>query len=150
MPPISATEECTFCVKAPIQQVYSFFAEPEQLCELFAGVEAHTLLGEGRVRWVLEEMADKGLRFKADYTVMYDGNGVDHIHWQALEGNMGNVGDVWLNTTVDGGTEIHYCETVAPDLQITPIMARLIKPLVARELRANLRNFLDRVKSRFG
>jgi hypothetical protein len=63
---------------------------------------------------------------------------------------MGNEGDVWLTLTAEGGTEIRYREVVEPDLPITPIMARLMKPIVARELRAELRNFLDRVRIRFG
>jgi uncharacterized membrane protein len=149
MPPISATEESTFRVKASIQQVYRFFINPNQLRELLSSVEVFIPLGNGKARWVLEEMTDKGIRFKADYTVLYEGNGVDHVHWQSLEGNMGNKGDVWLTETADGGTEIRYVEMVAPELQITPIMTRLIKPLVARELRANVKSFLDRVKGRF-
>jgi uncharacterized membrane protein len=76
MPRIAATEECTFCVKAPIQQVYNFFAEPAQLGELLDSVQTCELLGEGRVRWVLKEKVDKGIRFKGDYTVIYKGNAI--------------------------------------------------------------------------
>jgi hypothetical protein len=62
---------------------------------------------------------------------------------------MGNEGDVWLTTMADGGTEIRYREMVAPDLPITSIMARLIQPIVARQLRAELETFLDRVRAHF-
>lgn len=147
---IAATGEWTFCVQTSLQHVYKFFAEPAQLCELLDGVDSHAVLGEGRVRWVCKEKIEKGLRFKGDYTVLYQGNGVDHVHWHGLDGNMGNEGDVWLATTPDGGTEIRYREMVAPDLPITAIMARLMQPIVARELRAELGTFLARVKARFG
>ena len=146
---IAATGDWTFCVQTPIQRVYNFFAKPDHLRELLDGVDTHVLLGEGHVRWVLKEKVERGIRFKGDYTVIYQGNGVDHVHWQCLEGNMGNEGDVWLTTTADGGTEIHYREIVAPDLPITSIMARLVQPIVARELRAELGTFLDRVKAHF-
>jgi len=147
---ITATEERVFHVKATMQQMYDFFATPSQLCELIEGVDILESLGAGRVRWVLKEKVDKGIRFKADYTVVYEGNGRDYVWWRFVEGNMGNEGDVWLTTTADGGTEVRYREMVAPDLPLTPLLARLIKPIVARELRGELGHFLERVQDRFG
>jgi len=147
---ITVTEERTFCVTSPIDQVYSFFAAPDQHGELRESLESHELLGKDRVRWVFQEKKKQGLRFQADYTVIYEGNGVDHVHWRFLEGNAGNEGDVWLTPAHDGGTEIHYCELVEPDLPVPPAMARLIEPMVRRELREEIGHFLDRVRDRFG
>jgi uncharacterized membrane protein len=141
--------EWTFRVPAAIEHVYEFFVEPAQLCELLDGVESIVPVGEGRVRWVLKEKVAKGIRFKGDYTVLYQGNNVDHVHWHSLEGNMGNEGDVWLTATAEGDTEIRYREMVESDLPITPILAKLIKPMVERELRAELEAFLTRVKASF-
>jgi len=146
----AATGEWTFRVPAPIHQVYNFFAEPTEMRDLLDSVESLVLVGEGRFRWVLKEKVEKGIRFQGDYTVLYQGNSVDHVHWQSIEGNMGNEGDVWLLTTEDGNTEIRYREMVEPDLSITPIMAKLLKPMVERELRTELEAFLTRVKARFG
>jgi uncharacterized membrane protein len=147
---IAATEERVFRVQAPVQQLYDFFTTPEQLRELIEGVDGHEALGKGRVRWVLKEKVDKGIRFKADYTVMYEGNGRDHVWWRFVEGNMGNAGDAWLTATTDGGTKVRYREMVEPDLPLTPLLARLIKPIVERELRGELGHFLERVQDRFG
>jgi uncharacterized membrane protein len=147
---ITATEERVFHVKATMEQMYDFFVTPDRLCELLDSVDIHESLGEGRVRWVLKEKIDKGIRFKADYTVVYDGNGQDHIWWRFVGGNMGNTGDAWLTTTISGDTEVRYRETVEPDLPITPLLARLIKSIVERELREELGSFLDRVRDRFG
>jgi len=147
---IAATGEWTFRVQAPIQHVYNFFAEPTLVRELLEGVDSLVSLGDGCVRWVLKEKIEKGIRFQGDYTVMYRGNSVDHVHWHGLAGNMGNEGDVWLTTTADGDTEIRYREMVEPDLPVTSILARLIQPIVERELHAELGAFLTRVKARFG
>src|SRR4051812_30359618 len=59
---------------------------------------------------------------------------------------MRNVGDVWIAPLPGGGSEIRYCESVEPDLPITPLMARVVTPLVARELRGEIRGFLDGVR----
>ena len=59
---------------------------------------------------------------------------------------MGNEGDVAIVPAANGGSEIHYRERVEPDLPISSLMAKLIQPLVARELRNDISRFLDRVE----
>ena len=76
----------------------------------------------------------------------YDGDGAEHVSWRSVEGNMRNDGDVWIKSLPGGGSEIRYRESVEPELPITPLMARLIKPLVARELRREIIQFLERVR----
>jgi carbon monoxide dehydrogenase subunit G len=142
---ITATEEQVFNVPVSPDRVYAFFADLEKVREITPGVERCERLPDGRVRWVLEEKIDKGIRFQADFVVVYDGNGTDHVRCRFVEGNMVNQWDVWM-TPVAGGTEIRYSETVAPELPITPVLALLIKPLVARELRNGVNRFLDRVR----
>jgi uncharacterized membrane protein len=146
---ISATEEQVLTVAAGPDEVYAFFSQPEQLGEALGSVERCEIQPEGRVRWVLAEQVDQGIRFQADYVVRYGGDGAEHIWWRFVEGNMRNEGDVWLRPLTEGGTEIRYREVVEPDLPVTPLMARLIKPLVARELRREIGGFLDRVRERF-
>ena len=142
---IAATEEQVFNVAASPDRVYAFFADLDKVREITPGVERCERLTDGRVRWVLEEKIDKGIRFQADFVVAYDGNGTDHVHCRFVEGNMVNHWDAWIKP-IAGGSEICYRETVAPELPITPVLALLIKPLVARELRNGVGRFLDRVR----
>lgn len=146
---ISAIEEQTLTVAAAPEAVYAFFSRPESLSQAMASVERWEILPGNRVHWVLEEKADKGIRFRADYVVAFEGDGKGHIRWRSVEGNMRNDGDVWIAPLVGGGSEIRYRESVEPDLPITPLMARLITPLVARELRGEIQGFLDRVREQF-
>lgn len=143
---ISATEEHIFAVPADPEEVYAFFSEPQRLSRAMASVELCELLPDRKVRWVLEEKVDQGIRFRADYVVAFDGDGSGHVSWRSVEGNMRNDADVWIRPMPGGGSEIQYRESVEPDLPITPLMARLLKPLVARELRDEIRCFLDRVR----
>lgn len=145
---ISATEEVTLTVKASAEEVYAFFSRPELLCQAMDAVERCEVLPDNRVRWVLHEKVDKGIRFQADYVVLFEGDGREHIGWQFVEGNMRNEGDVWLRPLPEGGTEVRYRECVEPDLPITPLTAKLIKPLVARELRGEIQGFLARASER--
>jgi uncharacterized membrane protein len=143
---ISATEEQVLTVTANPEAVYAFFSEPERLSQAMASVERCETLPDRKVRWVLEEKVDKGIRFRADYVVAFEGDGTGHIRWRSVAGNMRNDGDVWITPLPDGGSEIRYCESVEPDLPITPLMARLVRPLVARELRGEIHGFLERVR----
>jgi uncharacterized membrane protein len=146
---IAATEERTLTVPANPATVYDVFSRPEMLGQVMASVESCQPLPGNTVRWVLKEKADKGIRFKADYTVAYEGDGSGHLRWRSVEGNMRNDGDVWLRPIEGGGTEIRYRESVEPELPITPLLARLITPMVARELRGEINEFLDRVREYF-
>jgi uncharacterized membrane protein len=146
---IAATEERVLSVPASPEQVYAFFSRPEELARAMGSVERCERLPMNRVRWVLAEKVDKGIRFKGDYVVVHEGDGQRHVCWRSVEGNMQNDGDVWLTPVARGGTEIRYRESVAPELPITPLMARLIAPLVARELRGEINGFLERVQGQF-
>ena len=143
---ICATEEQVLTVTADPEAVYTFFSRPERLSRAMASVERCELLPENKVHWVLEEKVDKGIRFRADYVVAFEGDGEGYIRWRSVEGNMRNDADVWITPVPGGGSVIRYRESVEPDLPITPLMARLITPLVARELRGEIQGFLDRVR----
>jgi carbon monoxide dehydrogenase subunit G len=142
---IAATEEQVFTVAASPERVYAYFTDLDKMRETIPGVERCQQLPDGRVRWVLEEKVDKGIRFRADYVVAYEGNGTDHVCCRSVTGNMANDWDAWIKPVPDG-SEIRYRETVAPDLPITAGLALLIRPLVARELRKDVNRYLDRVR----
>jgi uncharacterized membrane protein len=156
MAKIAATEERTLIVSASLEEVYGFFSSPALLREETPEVERFELLGPGKARWVLTEKAEKGIRFQADYTVEYKGVGGDRVTWRTVtgrgegSGNLDVMGEVLLRRLGDRRTEIRYRETLTPDLPITPILAALFKPIVAREVRADIGRFLDRVARRFG
>jgi uncharacterized membrane protein len=146
---IAVTEERVFTVQDDPESVYAFFSRAEAIARAMAAVERCERLPENRVRWVLTEKADRGIRFKGDYVVAYGGDGAGHVCWRSVEGNMRNDGDVWIRPLAGGGTQVHYRERVEPDLPITPLMALLIRPLVARELRDEINGFLENLSTVF-
>lgn len=150
MTKIKATEKRTLAVAAPITDVYNFFLDPMKISKLTADLEKFELLDPHRARWMLVEKVEKGVRYAADYTVEYSGNGQDEVTWQSVEGNMDIDGKIALRSLENGHTELDYQETVAPDLPITRLTAIIFKPIVARELRQDISGFLDRVTEHFG
>lgn len=147
---IAATEERSFTVQAPLGEVRDFFCNPVLLRDITADVESFEHVEPRRARWILVEKVEKGVRFRADYTVEYDTPGPDQVVWRSVAGNMDVDGEVKLREIDSEHTEIHYRETIAPDLPITRITAVLFKPIVARELRQDISGFIERVAARWG
>lgn len=146
---ISATEERTLTVRAPVSEVHAFFCDPALLREVTADVESFEQIDKQRARFVLVEKVEKGVHFRADYTVEYESQGQDRVTWRSVAGNMTVEGEVKLRAIDSASTEIQYRETVAPDLPITKLTAMLFKPIVARELRQDIAKFLERVTARW-
>lgn len=146
MAKIAATEEQVLYVTTSPQKAYAFFSQPEQLCQAMDGVERIEVLAGGGVHWVLEEKRGQGICFQPDYVMELAGDGARHVTWRTVAGNMGDDGEVWIDPLPEGGSQIRYRQTVEPDLPITPLLARLIKPLVARELRNDVLRFLERAQ----
>ena len=145
MAKIEATEKQTFEVHAPLEAVYEAFSDPQIIKENFVGLERAEISEDGVARWILKEKVDVGLRFKGDYTVKYDGNGKDRITWRGLSGNIDTDAEVLL-TQLDTSVRVEYRETITPDLPIPGLMAKVFKPIVAREVRKDLTKYVDNVK----
>jgi hypothetical protein len=149
MAKIATTQERTRVVSAPLEDLYRFFCDPALIREETSDVARFEPLGEGRGHFVLAEKKGMGGRFQADYTIEYTGNRGDCVTWRTLDGNLDTKGEILLRRIDDRQSEIRYRETLALDLPIWSLVARLIRPLVARELRSDIDRFLERVARRF-
>jgi len=150
MPKIPATETTTFRVKTPIDEVYSFLLTPSKLQNVMNQLEKCELIGDNQARWVLEEKNEKGIKFQPDYTVEYSGNGTDHAKWKTVKGNMDINGEAKLRKISDDVTEVEYKETMAPDLPINKLMAKVFKPIVARNVKQGITEYINRIKQELG
>lgn len=140
----------TVVLPAALPQVYEFFANPDKLRMAQPDVDDFTLLDPQTARWQLAERVEGGVRFAADYTVKYTGNGSDQVSWRSQgEGNMDVRGSVTLRATADGHTEVDYEETCAPDMPITKLLVMIFRPLVAREVSNDIKTFLSQIQAHF-
>ncbi len=143
---IAATEEQTFDLETSAEQAFAFFSQPQEFSKALAGLEYCQMNGSGQVRFVFAEKRDSGIVFQPDYTVQFEPATDQSVRWRSLEGNMGNQGEVLIAAKPQGGCRVTYRETVEPDLPITSLMAKLIKPIVVRELRRDVSAFLQRAR----
>ncbi len=144
---IEGTEEQTFVVNAPYEQVIEFFSDPAIFSDCLTEVETAEEIEPYVWRWVLEEKSEKGITYQADYTVEYERKD-DHVEWHTREGNMRSEGICRCKELGEARTEVFYRETIATDLPIPRLLAKVFSPIVAREIRQGVGGFLDAARAK--
>lgn len=139
---IEGTHEETRVIRAPLDRVRNWFGNPSVFREAMAQVQTAEEIESGLYRWILTEKNEKGIRFRPDYTVRYTLTG-DEVTWQPVDGNMKSSGRCTMRAVADDRTEIAYRESIAVDLPIPRLMAKVFSPIVAREIRGGVVEYLD-------
>lgn len=145
---IEGTEEQTFEVDAPSDEVIDFFGDPAKFKECLSELESSEELEPMVWHWVLEEKSEKGITYQADYIVEYERTADNRAEWHTREGNMRSEGFVECTDKGGGSTEVHYKETIASDLPIAKLLAKVFRPIVAREIRKGVGSYLDCARQR--
>ncbi len=134
-------------IRAPMAEVYAFFVSPARRSEAFDDIRERRPVDEGCERWILEARTALKVTVQPDYTTRYRGNGRDTITWEpAGEGTTKTRGVARLKPAGTGVTLVDYEETIESDLPIPRMMVRVFEPVVAREIRRGVRDFLERAR----
>ena len=142
---IEGTETRTFTVNAPVDEVADFFCEPEQFQHAFGQMESSEELEPGIWHWTLVEKAEKGIRFQGAYTVKYERDG-ETCTWDTVPGGNSTSKGRVVCRAQGNRTQVEYTETLSFDLPIPKLAAKIFRPIVAREIRHGVGEFLDRGK----
>lgn len=139
---VEGTEEQEFDVKGDPSDVSDYFANPARFSAAFSQLEKHEKIDDTTWRWTLVEKNEKGVHFQGCYTVRYERT-PDGARWETVDGNMKTTGYVTCKAS-GNGTRVRYHETLAVDLPIPRLAAKLFQPIVAREIRGGVGDFLHR------
>lgn len=139
---IEGIEEQRFVVRAGLDETVDYFASLKRFSHAFSQLESQEELGDSTWRWTLVEKSEKGIIFQRCYDVRYARIG-DSVRWHTVRGNMCSTGTV-MCLDVSEGTHVHYTETLACDLPIPRLAAKIFRPIVAREIRSGVGDFLER------
>jgi uncharacterized membrane protein len=145
---IEGTAKKTFEIHAPIERVYEFFITPALIAQGFDDLERKEFVDESTTRWVYKKRKQKGITFQPECTVRYSGNGKDQIQWEpAGPGTMRCSGSARLRAKGPDLTEVEYHERTETDLPIPSLLAKAIRPLVAKELQHGVFAYLNRARA---
>ncbi len=139
---VSGSASRTFFVQRPVDEVRGFFFNPERFKEAMSQLESGIQERPDVWRWVLIPKTELGITFQGDYTVEYSPE-TSRSSWRTLEGNMRSSGEVVVRER-ESGVEVEYNETLEVSLPVPKIMAKAFGPIVSREVRHGVGDFLDR------
>jgi carbon monoxide dehydrogenase subunit G len=128
------------------EEVMAVMTDPDQFSAYLGDLETLEKKGEDTWRLILKELSEKGVRFKGDYTVKYTVSG-DTLTWETIsQGNMSSTGRATFRARGEGATEVDYTETVECNMDVNRLLAKVIKPIVQREIARGVGSYLDRAK----
>lgn len=141
---VKGTETRTFVVNRPLEAVRQFFLNPSEFRAAFTQLENSEEVGANQWRWILISKTELGVTFQGDYTVSYHPDfAKSESEWSTNKGNMRSSGSVRCTRINDSQTEVRYTETLEVDLPIPGLAARMFQPIVSREIRSGVGEFLD-------
>jgi len=139
---ISGRYERVFEVNRSLDEVSEYFLDPDRFRAAFNQLQSFENLGDQKWRWILLPKTELGVTFQGDYTVQYERDGLA-ASWSTLEGNMRTSGRVACREVDTARTEVTYSETLEVELPVPKFSVRLFQPIVAREVKHGVGDFLD-------
>lgn len=148
MPKFSGTESRVFTIRAPFDKVVETMTQPDKFRAYLGDLERFEKIDEQTWRWVLQEKNEAGVHFQGDYTCKYIWDGKREFTWSTVsKGNMTSVGRTTFVKEGDKATRVDYTETIECDMEVNFILAKVIKPIVNREIAKGVGGYLDAVKA---
>lgn len=141
---IPGTHEETLTIDADYETVRDFFCDPATFQAAFTQLKSAEEIEPDVWRWVLEEKVEKGIKFKADYTVRYERDD-NVLTWETIDGNMRSSGRAEVLER-DGGAEVRYSETIETELPVPRLMVKVFKPIVQREVDKGVADYLHHAR----
>jgi uncharacterized membrane protein len=127
----------------PIEEVYQFWRDPQNLPRFMSRVESVQMMGERRSHWRVRGPMGRTIEFDSE---IVEDRPNEMIAWRTLEGApMSQSGTVWFRPAPGGrGTEVEVEMQYAPRAKGigVPVVRLLAKPL-EQQLRQDLRTFKE-------
>lgn len=131
-------------IQAPVEEVYGYWENPENLPRFMTNVKEVCLLGEGRMHWKLKGMLGAEVEFDARRT-RYEPDSA--IGWESVEGGVGTSGQVLFGEETPGRTSVQLTIDYAdpPAGKLGEVASRMLvdpQVMLDRDLN-NLRDILE-------
>lgn len=147
MPRFSGEYTETFTLNHPIERCKAHFADLETIAKHYGALDSHTI-ADGEITFVLEPKSEKGVTFNGKYRAVYEFTSDDVLEWRTVETkNMWSTGRARFTALGDDRTRVEFRQHVETDMEVNRLLAKVIKPIVTREINAGTRGYLDRMRA---
>ena len=149
MPTFASSDRRVVTIRAPKDRVVEALSRPERVQQsLAADLEASQVVDASTLHLQRKPVEEKGVKFRADYTVRYAYDGSGKITWSTVgTGNMRSNGEALIAANDDGSTRVDYRESIECDMEVNRILAAVLRPIVERKIKSGVGDYLARVKA---
>lgn len=143
------TVEKSITVKAPMERVYAYLWDAVASSNCIVGIDYCKQTRNDTYRFVLKPRSVGPVSLAVQYTVKYEGNGVDMITFKSLatEGDNTDVeGRVRLKAAGEDSTRIVLDQMTAPETPVPRLLQGMLRSFVESEAEGTIKQFLANVK----
>ncbi|MBX7258921.1 MAG: hypothetical protein K1Y02_21340 [Candidatus Hydrogenedentes bacterium] len=137
----------TFTVNAPIETAKAHFSNLETIATHYGDVKQWKKVRSDTLRLVLEPRTEIGVTFNGEHSCKWTFTSDNVLEWKSVgKGNMHSEGIATFTSVGKNKTRIEYTERMDCEMEVNFLVARLISPVVARQIRDGVKSYLERMR----
>jgi len=137
----------TFTVDVPLEVAKAHFSNLECIAENYGGVKQWKKVKNDTLKLTLEPRTEIGVTFNGEHSCRWGFTSDDVLEWKSVgKGNMWSEGIASFTSLGKKKTRVEYTERIDCEMEVNFLVARLISPIVARQIREGVKSYLERMR----
>lgn len=137
----------TFSIDAPIDVVAAHFGNLDQIVANYGPLQKHQKIDANTLYLLLEPKSEKGVTFRGEYTCRYTYPDPHTLEWKTIDNKtLFSNGRARFVSEGPNRTRVEYSQTMEAVMEANFLLAKLIPPIVSREIAAGVKAYLDRMR----
>lgn len=146
MPKFSGEYRETVTVNAPIDVAKAHFADLETIAQNYGDLQRHEIHDASEITFTLVPKSEKGVTFHGEYRARYEFDRDDRLTWKTVKTrNMWSTGSATFAAAGANRTRVTFVQHIETEMQVNRLLAKMIKPIVAREITKGAKDYLARM-----
>ena len=151
MPKFSGEYRETVTVNAPIDVAKAHFADLATIAANYGDLAGHEIHDDAEITFTLQPKSEKGVTFHGQYRCRYEFKGENRLTWRTVETkNMWSTGSATFSALGDTRTRVEFVQIIETEMQVNRLLAKMIKPIVSREITNGAKGYLARMAKTAG
>ncbi|MFA6242086.1 MAG: hypothetical protein WC655_14220 [Candidatus Hydrogenedentales bacterium] len=137
----------TFTLAVPIESAKAHFSDLETIATNYGDVKQWKKVRSDTLKLTLEPRTEIGVTFNGEHSCKWTFTSDDVLEWKSVgKGNMRSQGIATFTSLGKKKTRVEYTERMECDMDVNFLVARLIGPIVSRQIRDGVKSYLDRMR----
>jgi carbon monoxide dehydrogenase subunit G len=138
----------TFTVNVPLGVAKAHFGNLDNIARCYGDVKsAKKLAKPGTLKLTLNPKTEIGVTFNGEHTCRWEFTDEHTLKWGSNgKGNIVSKGKATFTPSGKKKTKITYTEQMALDMEVAFLLRALIGPIVSRQIRDGVKDYLERMR----